>query len=109
VNQGVWSFALLNGLFGHEKVTNQAASLCHSEVLVCSFDGHLQCRGSNSRPHSSQRGMDAMMASHSIALSRISVRTLSGLSNFVWMLPVRKLEIVKISLSEGLSWCNLVG
>jgi hypothetical protein len=48
-NQGVWSFILLNGLLGHEKATDQAVSLRHDEVLVCSSDDHLWCHGSSSR------------------------------------------------------------
>jgi hypothetical protein len=101
-NQGVWSFVLHKGLLGHEKATDQDAPLSHNEMLACSSGGYLWYLWS-------QRGMDATLASRSAALSRMSAQTCRGLNNFVWLPLVKKLDIDKISPSEGPSWCNLIG
>jgi hypothetical protein len=47
VNQGVRSFALLDGLLVHEKAIDQAASLWRGEFFVCASGGYHRCHGSH--------------------------------------------------------------
>jgi hypothetical protein len=108
VHQGVGPFVLLNGLLGREKAMDQTTSLRRGEFLISSSSGYLRCRGSgNETPLVAEgHGRDNV---HALFGLQPYKRTDSlRLNSSIRLPPVRKLETLRFSPSEGLSRCNLV-
>jgi hypothetical protein len=117
VNQGVGPFVLLDGLLGRKKAMGQTASLHRSEFLTSLYGGYLRCRRSSYlRCHGSGNETPLIAKGH----GRDNGRAVLGLQpyermdsqrpqQFRLLPPVKKLETIRISPSEGLSRCNLIG